>query len=192
MARSEKITNLKCELKQSYNLTQDEADTLANFKASDCKELNAKIRRNNLDSTEKLFCKNLSAALLKIPSTTENNIYRHLNFTEGQLEMVKKFFQTHLGKKIKFLEFQSCTLRECFTGNHDDYNWSIKITINQPTNAKDIYSLWNKHELGDAEEEILMLNETCFEVISVDVEAIIKVNLKEVPYDMQTKPVPEF
>ncbi len=192
MTRPEKITNLKDELKRVYNLTQNEADALLMFKSSDCRGLNAKIRSNNLESTEKIFCKDLSDGLSKIPSTTESIIYRHLNFINSQLEIVKQFFKAHLGKRIRFLEFQSCTKRECFTGNYDDYNWSIKIALIQPTNAKDIYSLWNKHELNDAEQEILMLNNTCFEVISVDVESNIKVHLKEVPCNSETELVPEF
>lgn len=192
MRRPEIIATLKEELKRDYSLNQDEADALVKFKSSDCKEINEKIRRNNLDSTEEIFCKDLSDGLLKIPSTMEGIIYRHLNFINSQLEMVKQFFQANLGKRIRFLEFQSCTKRECFTGNYDDYNWSIKIALNNPTNAKDIYSLWNKHELNDAELEILMLNNTCFEVVSVDVESNIKVHLKEVPCNSQTKLVPEF
>jgi ADP-ribosyltransferase exoenzyme len=192
MTRPEKINSLKTELQEKYSLSQNEANALVMFKASDCIGLNSKIRRGILTSEEKIFCDNLKNGLVKIPSTSENIIYRHLNFLDFQIESVKNYFQNNLGKRIRFQEFQSCTLRHCFTGDSNHHNWSMKISTNQPTNAKDIFSLWNKHELNDAEQEVLLLNNTCFEVMSVDPDSIIKVHLKEIQCDFQTDSVPEF
>ena len=192
MTRQEKINNLTTDLQENYGLSQDEAKALVMFKGSDCKGLNSKIRGKTLISEERIFCGNLKNGLLKIQSTSEKIIYRHLKFIDSQIEKVKNYFQTNAGKKIRFQEFQSCSLRECFTGDSNHHNWSMKISTNQPTNAKDIFCLWSKHELNDAEQEVLLLNDTCFEVISVDPDSNIKVFLKEIQSDLQIESVPEF
>ncbi|MEI9942681.1 MAG: ADP-ribosyltransferase [Chitinophagaceae bacterium] len=192
MTRQEKIDNLKTDIKQNYGLLQDEANALVMFKASDCIGLNSKIRRNSLTPEEIVFCNNLKNGLLKIPSTSEKVIYRHLNFIDFQIENVKNYFENNLGKRIRFQEFQSCTLRHCFTGNSNHHNWSMKISTNEPTNAKEIFSLWDKHELNDSEQEILLLNNTCFEVMSVTPDSNIKVHLIEIQSHLQIESVPEF
>lgn len=192
MTRQEKISNLKTDLQEKYSLSQDEANALVMFKGSNCIGLNSKIRSNTLTFEENTFCNNLKNGLVKIPSTTDKIIYRHLNFMDFQIKSVENYFQMRVGKKIRFLEFQSCSLRECLTGDPKHYNWSMEILTTQPTNAKDIHILWDKHELNDAEKEVLLLNNTCFQVVSVDPDSNIKVHLKETQPDLLIESVPEF
>src|ERR1700681_961141 len=102
MTRQEKINILKTALQQEYDLSQNEANALVMFKASDCIGLNSKIRRNILNPEEKIFCDNLKNGLFKIPSTSEKVIYRHLNFIDFQIEKVKNYFQSNLHNRIRF------------------------------------------------------------------------------------------
>jgi ADP-ribosyltransferase exoenzyme len=190
--RPKKIMQLKMFLAEEMKLSESEALAVILFK-NGYKSLNEKIRKGKLSADEQLFCNNLNAGLVKLPKTTANTIFRNLNFYDFQLKTVGRYFKDHLHKHIRFSDFQSCTLREDFTGNdHLAYNCTLKISVAEDTNGVDIHSLWNKFDLNDSEQEILMPGNSCFEVTAVKINKRLTVHLREVKDIVGADTVPDF
>jgi len=140
---------LKTFLVEEMKLSEREAQAIIRIK-NGYRPLNEKIRKGKLSDDEQIFCNNLNTGLVKLPKTTTNIIYRNLNFHDFKLKTVSRYFKDHLHKHIRFSDFQSCTLREDFTGNdHSAYNCTLIISVAEDTNGVDIHSLWNKFDLNE-------------------------------------------
>ena len=179
----------------NYELSDEECAAILSNKGSGSRtqQINKKIRTDTLSNEEKKYCLDLQTALNKLPSTKNAVIYRHLNFDGLKYERAQEFFTENLKKVIKFREFQSCTLRKCFTGTPEHYNWTIKITPSVNGAAKDIYTFYEMIEdQHDPEQEVCVLNDTCFKILSVNFFSDIKVCLQEIPCDSPSTIVPEF
>lgn len=174
----------------NFCLSPIEAKTLISFKASS-KQFNAKIRNNQLSPDDCLFYQQLHSALNKLPSTNQPTIYRNLSFFDCQLSKASEYFK--LGIKVRFREFLSCTIRECFTGNPSNYNCIIEIIPFQKSQAKDIYPIWDKFDLNDAEKEVIYMNNSCFEILEIKyMQDKLDLKVNEIEPDKTISPVPEF
>jgi hypothetical protein len=190
MTRPQKLEMLEQYLCNNFYLTPIEAKTLVSFKATS-RQFNAKIRNNELSPNDCLFRQQLHSALNKLPSTKQSTIYRNLSFLDCQLSKASDYFK--LGVKIRFREFLSCTIRECFTGNSSDYNCIIAIIPFQKSQAKDIYSLWDKFDLNDAEKEVIYISNSCFEILEIKyMQRRLELKVNEIEPDKTILPVPEF
>ena len=190
MTRPEKMVKLKQHLCDKFKLSSDEAQRLTEFKENS-KPLNERIRKCELTSEDNIVCRQLESALQKLPPAQETIVYRNINLVDFQLSKAKEYFK--VDKDIRFREFLSCTTRECFTGDSSHFNCIIKILTSKESQAKNIFKLWDKFELNDAEKEVIYPWNSCFKILEVKItKNCITMTVEEIKIDMNTTVVPEF
>ncbi|SEO94204.1 ADP-ribosyltransferase exoenzyme [Flavobacterium sp. CF108] len=149
-----------------YDLSQEEASIVYMYTHHHIYEnLNHNLRNNfeNLDEDFKVYSNRLNSALDKLPSFSEQILYRDIRHPQNGNDACLQYYEQNIGRALMFNDFQSChTDDKRISDEETDFQFVITTTKN--SNAKDIQEL----TFVNNEKEVLFKNRTQFLIERVD------------------------
>lgn len=158
-------------LKDTYNLSNEEATAFTGHAGFSGKSLNRAIVNSTMNSDQTTLANSIDAALSKLPKTIIHTLYRHIDFLiADQVSTVIDYFKDNIGKCINFNIFLSTTKLRLFTGDDNHFSIVMEIQTKQSSEGVDIHQLMTTAGLQNTEQEVLFPPHVIFKILGVTSE----------------------